>query len=92
MAEAHARAAAAFDAFGDTTTTTFWEFDENGHLVSKVEDTDRSFVVHDYAITDEHYVLPISPIEVVPGISSNSSLKKWMNSRFSGRSLEKMVF
>ena len=55
-------AAAAFDAFGDTTTTTFWEFDEGGHLISKVEDTDRSFVVHDYAITDEHYVLPISPI------------------------------
>ena len=55
-------AAAAFDAFGDTTTTTFWEFDEQGHQISKVEDIDRSFVVHDYAITDEHYVLPISPI------------------------------
>ena len=55
-------AAAAFDAFGDTTTTTFWEFDEHGNQVKKVEDTDRSFVVHDYAITDEHYVLPISPI------------------------------
>ena len=55
-------AAAAFDAFGDTTTTTFWEFDEDGRVVSKVEDIDRSFVVHDYAITDEHYVLPISPI------------------------------
>jgi len=56
-------AAATFDAFNDKTTTDFWEFDADGRELSRYEDTDQSYVVHDFAITEEHYVLPVSPIK-----------------------------
>ena len=56
-------AAATFDAFNDKTTTNFWEFDADGRELSRYEDTDQSYVVHDFAITEEHYVLPVSPIK-----------------------------
>ena len=55
-------AAAAFDPFDDKTTTTFWEFDEAGRVLTTTEDVEKSYVVHDYAITEDHYVLPVSPI------------------------------
>ena len=35
-------AAADFDAIGDKTTTTFWEFDERGNKIAAVDDVEQS--------------------------------------------------
>lgn len=51
-------AALAYDPLNQATDMTFFEFDDKGELLSKVEHTFPAFVTHDWTITPNYYVVP----------------------------------
>jgi carotenoid cleavage dioxygenase-like enzyme len=50
--------ALAYQPFEQSTDLTFFEFDKDGKLVSKVEHHLPAFVTHDWTITPNYYVIP----------------------------------
>ncbi|KAJ8610027.1 hypothetical protein CTAYLR_006637 [Chrysophaeum taylorii] len=53
-------AATEFKVFDDQTRVVFWEFDEAGREVSRVEHDAPFFVFHDWALTEDYYVVPFT--------------------------------
>uniref|UniRef100_A0A7S3NHN6 Dioxygenase n=1 Tax=Aureoumbra lagunensis TaxID=44058 RepID=A0A7S3NHN6_9STRA len=54
-------AAAEFDAFENTTKLILFEFDVKGNQLSRIELTEPFFIFHDFAITQDFWIIPINP-------------------------------
>lgn len=50
-----------FKVFQNETMVIFWEFDKDGNELSRIEHSSPFFIFHDWAITDEYYVVPANP-------------------------------